>query len=254
MIASLAAAAEERMLSNRPHKDKNIHLPLSAIVVFMLDVPKQTGAAMVYSVIVADDHALVRQGVKGAIDAGEEFSIAAEAADGIQAIIQVKKHRPNLLVLDIAMPHSNGIEVIDEVHRWSPETKILVLTGLTSGGVLRQARQAGANGVFLKSDDIDALLGAARAIMDGGEAFSPRVQAALDRPALGADLTPRERQVLQGLARGDSIAVIADRLSISANTADKHRTSIMRKLGVHSAGELMALAHREGLLEISRHT
>lgn len=209
---------------------------------------------MVYSVIVADDHALVRQGVKGAIEAGEEFAVCAEAADGIQAIIQVKKHRPDLLVLDIAMPHSNGIEVIDEVHRWSPETKILVLTGLTTGGVLRQARQAGADGVFLKSDHIDELLGAARAIIAGREAFSPRVQRALDRPALGADLTPRERQVLQGLARGDSIAMIAERLGISANTADKHRTSIMRKLDVHSAGELMALAHREGLFEISRHT
>ena len=223
-------------------------------MVFMPDVLKQTGATMAYSVIVADDHALVRQGVKGAIEAGEDFEVAAEAADGIQAIIQVKKHRPDLLVLDIAMPHSNGIEVIDEVHRWSPETKILVLTGLTTGGVLRQARQAGADGVFLKSDDIDALLGAARDIMAGWEVFSPRVREALDRPALGADLTPRERQVLQALARGDTIALIADRLGISANTADKHRTSIMRKLGVHSAGELMALAHREGLLEISRHT
>ena len=221
---------------------------------FILGIPKQDGVAMAYSVIVADDHALVRQGVKGAIETGEEFKVVAEAVDGIQAVIQVKKHRPNLLILDIAMPHSNGIEVIDEVRRWSPETKILVLTGLTTGGVLRQAHQAGAEGVFLKSDDIGALIGAAREIMAGREAFSPRVQTALDRPALGADLTPRERQVLQGLARGDSIAVIADRLSISANTVDKHRTSIMRKLGVHSAGELMALAHREGLLDISRHT
>jgi two-component system, NarL family, response regulator DegU len=79
-------------------------------MVFMSDVLKQTGATMAYSVIVADDHALVRQGVKGAIEAGEDFEVAAEAADGIQAIIQVKKHRPDLLVLDIAMPHSNGIE------------------------------------------------------------------------------------------------------------------------------------------------
>ena len=209
---------------------------------------------MTHSVLIADDHALIRQGVKGAMESDGRFIVLGEAEDGIKTIVAVRKQQPDILVLDIAMPHSNGIEVIGEVGRWSSNTKILILTGLTTGSILRQAREAGAQAIFLKSDPMTDIIEAAATIAEGRTTYSSRVAEVLDQPPVGSDLTSRERQVLQGLLRGETIMVIADRFAISVNTVDKHRASIMRKLNVHSAGELMALAHREGLLEAAKFT
>lgn len=207
---------------------------------------------MTYSVLIADDHALIRQGVKGAMESDSRFTVIGDAEDGIKTIVEVRKQQPDILVLDIAMPYSNGIEVIGEVKRWSPNTKILILTGLTTGSLLRQAREAGAQGIYLKSDPMDAILEAAVSIADGGTSYSSRVEEVLKQPALASLLTARENQILQGILRGESITAIAERYAISVNTVDKHRASIMRKFDVHSAGELMALAHREGLLETAK--
>ena len=207
---------------------------------------------MTYSVLIADDHALIRQGVKGAMESDRRFTVIGDAEDGIKTIVAVRKHQPDILVLDIAMPYSNGIEVIGEVKRWSPNTKILILTGLTTGSLLRQAREAGAQAIYLKSDPMDAIVEAAVSIAEGGTSYSSRVAEVLNQPALASLLTTRENQILQGILRGESIAAIAERYAISVNTVDKHRASIMRKFDVHSAGELMALAHREGLLETAK--
>mgnify|MGYP001793603473 CR=1 FL=1 len=209
---------------------------------------------MTYSVLIADDHALIRQGVKGAMESDGRFKVLGDAEDGIKTIVAVRKKQPDILVLDIAMPYSNGIEVIGEVRRWSPNTKILILTGLTTGSLLRQASEAGAQAIYLKSDPMCAIIEAAACIAEGRTSYSSRVSEALEKPSVASSLTPREGQVLQGLLRGEAIAAIAQKFAISVNTVDKHRASIMRKFGVHSSGELMALAHREGFLESAKFT
>ena len=199
--------------------------------------------------IIVDDHALVRQGVRASIQSLPELHIIAEGENGIDAISLVKKHRPSVIILDIAMPHANGIEVIDEIKRWSPETKIIILTGMTSQGLLTQAKHAGANGIFSKSDKTDEFCNGILSVLNGAFACSKRVEAAISTDCIASTLTPRELQVLQGLVRGETNIIIAQRFGISANTVDKHRTSIMRKLSVHSAGELIATALREGLVD-----
>ncbi len=178
--------------------------------------------------------------------------VVAEAANGLETIAAVKQHRPTLLTLDAAMPLARGVEVLGEVRRWSPETKVVVFTGLTSRGVWRDLAEAGASGVFLKSDDEDELRRGVAAILAGRRAHSPAAAEALAQED-GPALTVRERQVLSLVARGQSNAEIAAALGISSKTVDNHRTNVMRKLDVHSVAALIAYALREGLLDPSRH-
>lgn len=204
------------------------------------------------TVIIADDHDLMRVGVRELLVKVDGIDIVAEATNGIEAVSSVKQHQPDLLIVDIAMPYANGIEVIEEVKRWSPATRCIVLTGMTAVALLQQAVQAGAAGIFLKSDETEELVTAIPAILKGASAHAPRVTAALEQHSRFSALSPRELEVLQGLVRGESLRDLAARLCISRNTADKHRSAIMRKLSVHSAAEMIALAYREGLFEASR--
>ncbi len=199
--------------------------------------------------VIADDHRLIRVGVRELLMRLANIDIVAEANNGIEAVSLVKQHQPDLLIVDIAMPYANGIEVIEEVKRWSSATRCVILTGMTSVALLHQAVQAGAAGVFHKNDDTDEVLAAIPAILAGETVHSSRFDAALARHSRYQSLSPRELEVLQSLARGESLKLIADKLNISRNTVDKHRSAIMRKLAVHSSTELIALAYREGMLE-----
>ena len=207
--------------------------------------------ASIHSVIVADDHALIRKGIVDMLNAEPGLSVVAQAADGLEAVALVKRHQPDLLTLDIAMPHANGIEVLEEAKRWSPNTRVLILTGLTSHGLIRQAIDAGTSAVLTKLDDGDELLAAIPKVLAGQRIIAPRIQLELDKSSqtLTGSLTGREMQVLHRIASGDSNQAIADRLNISAATVNNHRANIMRKLDVHSVAELLAIALREGLLD-----
>lgn len=202
--------------------------------------------------VVADDHAIVRQGVKSILRLHPDIEVVGEAANGVELITLVKRYKPALAFADIAMPYASGLETVDEIKRWSPDSKLVILTGLTSRGLIAQAHAAPVDGVFLKSDPPEELFNAIPAILSGDRVYSTAIKAILDEATHADKLTARERQVLLGIARGETNAKIAERLGLSANTVDKHRTNMMRKLSVHSAAELLALAVREGLLDSAK--
>ena len=204
-------------------------------------MPRQT-------VIIADDHALIRQGIQQIMETAR-LDVIAEAADGLEAIALVRKHRPDLLVLDIAMPYARGIEVFGEVKRWSPDTKVIVFSGMTSSGLIGELANAGVDATFLKRENLDAFSESILHVLRGQRILGPGVAELLEANQQSTELTVRERQVLSMIAQGLSNRDIAMRFGVSLKTVDNHRTNLMRKLNAHSAGELLAHATREGLLE-----
>jgi DNA-binding NarL/FixJ family response regulator len=202
--------------------------------------------------VVADDHAIVRRATCQILSEVPRLEVVAEAANGIEAIAAVKKHRPDLLVLDAAMPLARGIEVFADTRRWSPETKVALLTGFNSAGVLADWLNAGVDGLLLKSDPPEELKACFDALLGGANFVSAEVAAILKAAGPRPDLTHREREVLALIASGNANAAIADRLAISAKTVEKHRASLMAKLQVHSVAELLVYALKEGLLDEHR--
>lgn len=201
------------------------------------------------SAIIADDHALVRAGIKEILGSTGRVNIVAEAENGLEAISLVRQHMPDLLILDIAMPYAQGIEIFGEVRRWSPETRIVVFTGLTATGLLSELVAAGVDGLFMKRGDPEHLENGIRLILKGAKVISPDVLQLLEDKETNVELTDRERQILSLIATGCSNKEIAERLGVSLKTVDNHRTNLMRKLDVHSVAELLSYALREGLLD-----
>lgn len=199
--------------------------------------------------IIADDHALVRSGIKDILGATERVTVVGEAENGLEAISLVRQHKPGLLMLDIAMPYAQGIEIFGEVRRWSPDTRIVVFTGLTAAGLLSELVAAGVDGLFMKRGDPAHLSEGINLILRGAKVISPEILELLEDKEAGVDLTARERQILSLVASGCSNKEIAERLGVSLKTVDNHRTNLMRKLDVHSVAELLSHALREGLLD-----
>jgi DNA-binding NarL/FixJ family response regulator len=198
-------------------------------------------------VLIADDHELIRQAVRPLLRAIEGVAIVAEADDGFATIALAKKLKPDLLLLDVAMPKAGGLAVIGEVKRWSPGTRVAVLTGITGTNMLVQLRDSGAVGLLSKACSAQELDHGLRRIIAGEEYVSEDLRAVVEAGGAIGALTMRERQVLALAAQGSSNAEIAALLNISAKTAENHRTNLLRILGVHSAAELVALVLRENL-------
>ena len=198
-------------------------------------------------VLIADDHQLIRQAIRTLLRAIEGVAIVAEADDGFATIALAKKLKPDLLLLDVAMPKAGGLAVIGEVKRWSPATRVAVLTGITGTNTLVQLRDSGAVGLLSKVCTAQELDHGLRRIIAGEEYVSEDLRAVVEAGGAIGALTMRERQVLALAAQGSSNAEIAALLNISTKTAENHRTNLMRKLGVHSAAELVALVLREDL-------
>ncbi len=197
--------------------------------------------------VIADDHPMIRQGLAQLLQTAG-ISVVAEAGDGLEAIAMVRRHKPEILLLDVAMPYARGIEVFGEARRWSPATKIIVFSGMTSAGLIAELAQAGADGIFLKREDLTALAASIPTILDGRQTFGPGVATLLEASGK-TDLTVREREVLGLVSQGLTNRDIGDRLGISTKTVDNHRSNLMRKIKVHSVAELMSFAMREGLLD-----
>ena len=200
-------------------------------------------------IILVDDHTIVREGLRHVLEQMDGVVIVGEGENGLELISLAKQHQPDLVFADIAMPYVNGLEGVEEIRRWSPASRIALLTGLTSRGLIAQAHAAPIAGVFLKTDPLAKVCEAVPRMLRGEVVRSSGVEDIL-RAGVPADkLSGRELQVLHAVARGETNAVIAERLNLSASTIDKHRTSMMRKLNVTSAAQLLSLAVRDGLLE-----
>lgn len=207
-------------------------------------------------VLVAEDHALVRQGIALLLDAAGGFELVGETPLGLQVAGLVEATEPDLLLLDLALSDCSGIEVTRRVKRLRPALKILVVTGNVYPGSVVQSLQAGADGFMLKHDQGAELLVAIRTVMAGKSYVSPHLSTSVApqdarRPAhatgLDPSLTQREQQIVRMIAAGLSNQDIADRLFISVLTARKHRQNIMLKLGLHNGAEIAAYAMQVGL-------
>lgn len=211
-----------------------------------------------FSAVIADDHQFVRAGLRMALEApdvltGCQIEIVGEAANGLEAIEVVKTKQPDLLLLDVSMPLASGAEILLDVRRWSPQTKIVVITGVTSVGLLSSIVEASADGLFSKASDNSELFAKLPLILQGGKHIESTLVALIGDNQSFGDLTPRERQSLNMIVAGKNNIEIAQLMGISPKTAEKHRASLMVKLDVHSIVELMSKALNEGLIEQHGH-
>lgn len=209
----------------------------------------------VITILLADDHTIVRQGLKLILSAHADMQVLGEAANGREAVELAAKLHPDIVLMDVAMPEVNGIEATRQMVTANSRIRILVLSMHKESVYVREILRAGARGYILK-DAIDTeLLTAIRSVARGDGYISPAVSGALLNDFRGktADpidlLSPREREVLQRIAEGKTNKEIATHLNLSVYTVDSHRGKIMEKLNLHSTGELVRFAIKHGLVD-----
>jgi DNA-binding NarL/FixJ family response regulator len=208
-------------------------------------------------IVLVDDHALVRQGFRRILEEDPGLQVAGEAGSAEEGISLVRQQRPDVVLMDMAMPDANGIQAAREILRERPETKVLVLSMYSDAQYVRSALDAGVSGYILKSALETDLTRAVRAVAAGQQYLSPELSGVLIKALRDRDepeddkfdkLTDREKQVLQYIAHGKSNKEIASILGLSVNTIAVHRANLMSTLGVHKAAELVLYAVRKGLV------
>lgn len=210
------------------------------------------------SIVLADDHQILRQGLCKLLEEDPEFRVVGEAGDGLEAVELVERLKPDLLVVDLVMPGLNGLDVIRSVRQRSERTRIIVLSMHANEAHVVEALRSGASGYLLKESSSSELIGAVHAIMEGRRFLSPSLaeralDAYIERVGKPVEdpydmLTARERQVLQLAAEGHSNAEIAERLSIGVRTVETHRSNVLHKLSLKNQSELIRYAVQRGLL------
>jgi DNA-binding NarL/FixJ family response regulator len=203
------------------------------------------------TVLLVDDHSLVRRGFRRMLEDEADMEVVGEAGDGEESIKLAKQLRPQVIVMDCALPGMNGLQATREIMEELPDTAILMLSMHTENTWVRQAIEAGAKGYVLKNA-LDLELGAAiRKVAAGETVFDPKVeQGPVLKGERNAALTPRELEVLQMIVDGKSNKEIATALDLSANTVAVHRANIMNTLGIHKTAELVVYAIRAGLVNV----
>jgi DNA-binding NarL/FixJ family response regulator len=205
-------------------------------------------------VLLADDHVLVRQALKSLLER-EGLQVVGEASDGHEAARLATKERPDVAVLDIAMPLLNGLDACREVLKGSPKTKVILLTRHDEDQYVTEALRAGAKGYVLKNQAANDLVHAIHEVCRGGISLSPSISRAVVDAFLSKTefspnhLTARERQVVQLIGEGKSTREIGSLLGISVKTAESHRARLMQKLDIHETAGLVRYAIRQGLLQ-----
>jgi DNA-binding NarL/FixJ family response regulator len=218
---------------------------------------------MTTRILVADDHEVVRRGIRALLESHPGWNVCGEASTGHQAVHQARRLKPDLLIVDISMPEMNGLETIRQIHKSMPQIEILVLTMHESEQMMREAVAAGARGYLSKSEAARDLLAAVESLrahkpffdtkatemmLEGYRNNSRKTRPSIPPPP--AELTPREREIVQLLAEGRTSKEVAAALGISLKTVDTHRTNLMRKLGIHSIGELVRYALRNNIIQV----
>ncbi|MEK6766189.1 MAG: response regulator transcription factor [Planctomycetota bacterium] len=212
-------------------------------------------------VLLADDHTIVRQGLRALLDSQEDIEVVGEAEDGRQAFEKTKELIPDIVVIDITMPNLNGIEATRQIKKLNPEIKVLVLTVHDNEEYIHQILQAGASGYLLKESAVTDLVSAINAVKKGGIFLSPAISKVVvkdyirhaeegtgDFDSLNI-LTNREREVLQLIAEGHTNREVAHILKLSVKTVDVHRSHIMEKLNIHDVTGLVKYSIRKGLIK-----
>jgi DNA-binding NarL/FixJ family response regulator len=210
-------------------------------------------------IVIAEDHTILREGLRSLLAANANFEVVGEAGDGREAIRQVKKLKPDLILTDLSMPKMNGMEAIKEIKRESPATKILVLTVHRAEEYILATFRAGADGYLLKDSTHSELLMAAKKVLSGTHYISPEIsekviegyiegKKSLKSRTSWETLTQREREILKLIAEGYRNKEIAGDLCISVKTVEKHRANLMEKLDLHSIQALTAFAIEKGLV------
>jgi DNA-binding NarL/FixJ family response regulator len=214
-------------------------------------------------VIIADDHHLVRQGIRALLEKADDIEVIAEAADGQEAVELVERLAPDVLVMDIAMPRLNGNQATGRIRALGAVTQVVILSMYSDETLVRQALRSGAKGYLLKRSVTEELLLAVRAASRGEIYLSPAISGSIvaDFLTLQTDadassplerLTPREREVLQLISEGHTNSAIAQVLTISMKTVEKHRANLMSKLKVHDLAGLMRVAIKHGLILLDK--
>lgn len=209
---------------------------------------------MAIRILLADDHSIVRQGLKALLNK-EGLDVVAEAADGQQAVKLVQEHKPEVAVLDLSMPLLNGLDAAREILKSSPRTKPMLLTMHTEDHYVLEALRVGVRGYVMKNHSGEDLVRAITQVARGEVYLSPGisevvVQAYLNKTDYASDpLSGRERQVLQLVAEGNTTKKVASLLGLSVKTAESHRTRIMEKLGIHETAGLVRYAIRRGIIQ-----
>lgn len=210
--------------------------------------------------LIADDHDIVRAGMKALLDDQPGWQVVAEASTGRQAVEKAKANTPDVCVLDVTMPELNGLEAARQIKKLLPNTEILILTVHESEQIAAEVLKVGARGYILKSDAGRELVAAVKAVSAHKSYFTSRISLmvsdntlkeksqAIESEDIGNRLTPREKEIVQLLAEGKSNKEAASVLNISVKTVETHRTNIMRKLRFHSVGELVRYAVRNHIV------
>ncbi len=201
------------------------------------------------SVLLVDDHSLVRRGFRRILEDEDGMSIAGEASNGVEAIRMAYELKPKVVVMDLSMPELDGVQATKEIMKHLPTTEVLILSMHADDNYVRNALDAGAKGYLLKSAiDVD-LVGAIKAVAEGKQFIGSGLKyVAVEQDDEVSRLTGRERQVLQLIAQGKSNKEIAGLLELSVNTVSVHRANLMEKMNIHRTAELVLFAIRKGLV------
>ena len=212
-----------------------------------------------YRVVIAEDHTILREGLRSLVASSPDFQVVSEAEDGYAAIRCAEKHKPDILLLDLSMPRLNGLEAIKGIKKVSNNTKVVVLTVHKADEYILASLQAGADGYLLKNENFADLLMAFKSVLSGKQYLSPEIsetvlvgrldgKKTLKKTTAWDSLSQREREIIKLIAEDYKSKDIAQLLFISIKTVEKHRANLMKKLNLHSASALTALAIEKGLV------